>query len=167
MWWAYRREIICDVHIGERRFTMDMWEEGGGVQRSIWWHAVPSNDLCGFHPWLCPGSGLVLGASTSTMTPAAMISPALSSRPIPVVIGPLAIYVDQPVIFGLVGGRLMPTSKVVERALARGVVLTSTGPAVMGTWHLQCHRICKCDYGRARPIGHMHHHLWLEGGHRY
>ena len=78
-----------------------------------------------------PGSAPVLGALTSTMTSTAMISPALSSGPIPIVIGPLAIHVDQPVIFGLVGGRLMPTSKVVERALARGVVLTGTGPAVV------------------------------------
>ena len=78
-----------------------------------------------------PGSALVLGASTSTMTSMATISLASSSGPIPIVIGPLAIHVDRPVVFGLVGGRLMPTSKVMERALARGVVLTGTGPAVV------------------------------------
>lgn len=78
-----------------------------------------------------PGSAPVLGASTSTATSAATISPASSSGPVPIVIGSLAIHVDRPVVFGLVVGRLMPTSEVVEWALPSGMVLAGAGPAVV------------------------------------
>ena len=78
-----------------------------------------------------PGPAPVLGASTSSATSAATISPASSSGPVPVVIGSLAIHVDRLVVLGFVGGRLVPTSEVVERAFASGVVLSSTCPAVV------------------------------------
>ena len=78
-----------------------------------------------------PGPAPVLGTSTSSVTSAATVSPASSIGPIPVVIGCLAIHVDRLVVLGLVGGGLVPTSEVVERAFAGGVVLSSTCPAVV------------------------------------
>ena len=78
-----------------------------------------------------PGPATVLGTLTSAVTSMAMISLASSSRPVPIVIGSLAIHVDQPFIFGFVGSRFMPASEVVEWAFAGGMVLTSTGPKVV------------------------------------
>ena len=77
------------------------------------------------------GSALGLSTLTSTVTFAVMISPASSSGPVPIVIESLAIHVDWPVVFGLVVSRLMPTSEVMEWALASGVVLTGAGPTVV------------------------------------
>ena len=77
-----------------------------------------------------PGPSSILAASSSTATTAA-ISSAPVGGPIPVVVGSLTVHVDRLVVFGVLGGGLVPTREVVVWALASGVVLARAGSAVV------------------------------------
>jgi len=78
-----------------------------------------------------PGPAPILGASTSSATSAATISPASSVGPVPIIVGSLSVHVDWFVVFGVVGGGLVPSREVVVWALASGVILARAGTAVV------------------------------------